>query len=479
MVNRHMRETQLAEDLARQQDVLALGERLFFDRQNFWAFFPDPAMETLHIVKRTNEVDSTSQPPAMLVNELESTHEGCRWLIDRWKELEARILAPQSYWRAWDKFKAIRLLGKQPLDVVNAAGGDLLLIFLASHVIRPVSSSPFSVLSGELNNYQFPGVRKRLEALDAAQPQNAMSEHEARGALRDLIDRNVQRLELLASIARQRAFAEAAERLRRLAFDPSKEADSVRRCEDIAIRRMTRACNELAKHRQSGMFEVDAEDEHPLELSGVARCKPGAVPMAPNGSDALDRYAEPAGEELHDGSTLADFARSYVPTTLRSTADRDLSAAIPGEQLDLLENDHMAKHAASQESGCQAAEVPPGNDSADCEAGVPPAESRSASGTPAPQERLAQNEATVICAGRAGMADRFTSPECSGTALGESAPAGQPHQAGCGTAERNETTTIESDRRALRQAAGGTRARASRGPVKRHKEPLTARELTL
>jgi len=54
------------------------------------------------------------------------------------------------------------------------------------------------------------------------------------------------------------AQAEAAERTRRLAFDPGAEADKVRRYEDASIRRMTRACEDLAKLRRSGMLDKDA-----------------------------------------------------------------------------------------------------------------------------------------------------------------------------------------------------------------------------
>ena len=41
---------------------------------------------------------------------------GCAWLLDRWGELRDVLEAGQK-WQAPDRFKAIRLLGRQPLDM--------------------------------------------------------------------------------------------------------------------------------------------------------------------------------------------------------------------------------------------------------------------------------------------------------------------------------------------------------------------------
>jgi len=55
--------------------------------------------------------------------------------------------------------------------------------------------------------------------------------------------------------------AEAAERTRRLAFDPRKEADKVRRYEDASIRRMSRVCSDFIKLRESAILNVVADTE--------------------------------------------------------------------------------------------------------------------------------------------------------------------------------------------------------------------------
>ena len=52
---------------------------------------------------------------------------------------------------------------------------------------------------------------------------------------------------------------------RRLAFDPGKEADNVRRYEDIAVRRMSRVSDDLIKLRRSGTFDESAEPQPSAE----------------------------------------------------------------------------------------------------------------------------------------------------------------------------------------------------------------------
>ena len=43
---------------------------------------------------------------------------GCRWLLERWGELR-RLLEAGLKWQGPDRFKAIRLLGRQPLDAAE------------------------------------------------------------------------------------------------------------------------------------------------------------------------------------------------------------------------------------------------------------------------------------------------------------------------------------------------------------------------
>ena len=64
-----------------------------------------------------------SRHPARLVAALEATAAGCDWLRERWAEL-GKILDAGRTWQPLDRLRAIRLLGKQPLDAGRRSVGD-------------------------------------------------------------------------------------------------------------------------------------------------------------------------------------------------------------------------------------------------------------------------------------------------------------------------------------------------------------------
>src|SRR5205814_5702508 len=77
--------------------------------------------------------DDPDAPPRLLLR-LEATAAGCRWLLDRWAELGS--LWDRGFaWQSPDKLKAIRFLGRQPLDAADSE--RVALIFQACHVLDP------------------------------------------------------------------------------------------------------------------------------------------------------------------------------------------------------------------------------------------------------------------------------------------------------------------------------------------------------
>jgi hypothetical protein len=125
-----------AEEALRQADqAVALGQRLFLDPGGPLPLYPHSLYGT-HDRPRISDSGLGDDPdaPARLLLRLESTAAGCGWLIDRWGELGA-LLDRGLSWQSPDKLKAIRLLGRQPLD---AADSELVaLIFQACHVLDP------------------------------------------------------------------------------------------------------------------------------------------------------------------------------------------------------------------------------------------------------------------------------------------------------------------------------------------------------
>jgi hypothetical protein len=97
------------------EESVALGQRLLWDARGPWQVFPHGANTGLKWERRVSWSENPADPnnPALLVVRLERTVAGCRWLLDRWAELRARLEPPGGLWVASDQFKAIRLLGNQ------------------------------------------------------------------------------------------------------------------------------------------------------------------------------------------------------------------------------------------------------------------------------------------------------------------------------------------------------------------------------
>ena len=56
--------------------------------------------------------------PAAFLCGLESTAEGCRWLLERWTVL-GDMLEREAIWTLTDLYRSIRLQGKYPVDAIN------------------------------------------------------------------------------------------------------------------------------------------------------------------------------------------------------------------------------------------------------------------------------------------------------------------------------------------------------------------------
>ena len=250
MTKQYIRDSRRAQAVSRQHEVLSLGERLFHDSRGSGGAIPMPRSSPARhpTVERSDPGDP--ETPAHIVAELESTYEGCCWLLDRWYELRQRHQSVCG-WQAYDMYRVIRLMGKNPLDVLDDAPGELMDVFVCCDQIDPKDPSPFSELRCEVTEKEFPGVLERLKRLNPDERRRP-SAFVARMALDDLVDRRMQQLEVLVKKRWAEARAEAKDRKHRLAFDPGRDADKVRRYEDIAVRRLSRVCDDLIKLRRSG-----------------------------------------------------------------------------------------------------------------------------------------------------------------------------------------------------------------------------------
>jgi hypothetical protein len=275
-----------------EDEAIALGQRLFWDARGPWQAYP-------HKPQTGNKNDTlTSRPqdpadpntPALQIARLERTVAGCRWLLDRWAELRARLEAGEV-WTAPDQFKAIRLLGKQPLDAIDDP--EVTLICLACAKISPdgKGADAFATIKNELRDTglaslkdEYSAYSKELRKRSFAnlQPPDAGA---AREALRALIDRQTARLKLILARNQEVADARAADAPDRLAFDPSTEGEKLRRY----LLSAARLANQTIK-----------------TFLSVVRC-PLSVAAGKRNAGLENEEGDIAAREWENGNPFADF----------------------------------------------------------------------------------------------------------------------------------------------------------------------------
>ena len=147
-------------------------------------------------------------------------------------------------WLSSDKLKAVRLLGKQPLDAIDDE--NVAMVFLASFALKPDRGKGYWEISMELIDDDTDRFRKSAATrqLQLLMPADVVS---ARDALRALIDRATEPLTAKAEAFRERARIKAALAADILAFDPSVEAERLRRHELASGRAMARSLDTLLK----------------------------------------------------------------------------------------------------------------------------------------------------------------------------------------------------------------------------------------
>ncbi len=181
------------------EEAVALGQRLLWSARGPWQLYPHSVSMGLKWERRISWSENPADPnnPALLVTRLERTVAGCRWLLDRWAELWAR-LEPGEVCVAPDQFKATRLLGKQPLDAVDDP--EVTQIFTASFELLPdgQNGKAFAPLERELmaNRHEDDVYNKELRRrqLPKLKPPDADA---VREVLKALVDRQTSRLKLI------------------------------------------------------------------------------------------------------------------------------------------------------------------------------------------------------------------------------------------------------------------------------------------
>jgi hypothetical protein len=191
--------------------------------------------------------DGDVDDPAPLVRQIKASAAGCEVLLDEWRTLRSR-LEPGHVWLSPDKFKALRMLGFQPLDCLNVRAAAE--VFVASWAIDPRGGNAYSELKCELDDREHKAfvdrVRRRWpDMLDAGNPD------EARRILLAIVDGSIADLEAEAAEHEKYADYDAIRRADCLAIDNSPECVRVRTYEQSCSRTMFRSLSELSKLRRA------------------------------------------------------------------------------------------------------------------------------------------------------------------------------------------------------------------------------------
>ncbi len=320
----------VAQAVIDEKEVEELGQRLYQDRLGPLTFYPTGSKFAKVFEKRTVTTsyagDDKTDPdrPSALVLRLQATLKGCEWMLGEWAELKA-ILDRRQKWLPCDKLKAVRLLGKQPLDAIDDR--DVAMVFLATSVLAG-SSQWFWEISTELSEPDLGHFRNNAATrkLKSLKPRNSAS---AREALLSIIERATERLTLKAEIHRERARLMAALAPDLMAFDESQVGERLRRYELASGRGLSRSLEEIRKHRRSALSVVSG----PLSVvSGEAEAS-----TAPSALNERTDHGENAPNEATDRwENVPNEPTDAIENVTNEPTDRWEN--VPNEPTDAIEN---------------------------------------------------------------------------------------------------------------------------------------------
>ena len=167
-----------------------LGNRLYFDPTGPISKYGLETVVFDQVGTSSSGEKNEANQPAKLVDELESTMVGCRWLLHEWELLKDR--AVNGIWYSPDRLKAVRLLGFQPVDAIDQ--WCVAMIFVASNGFMRLGETGFEDLLSDMS----PVALERLVLRVKARFSDLFfdwTEIEYRQMLIDLIDENVEKLQ--------------------------------------------------------------------------------------------------------------------------------------------------------------------------------------------------------------------------------------------------------------------------------------------
>jgi hypothetical protein len=205
-------------------DVHELGCRLVHDRTGPTATYGTRRWDPKK--KRASWQEEAVHPdhPGELVKKLCSSANGCLWLLEQWDSLRARFDSGGGFWVPSDKFKAVRLLGREPIDALDDR--RVADVFAAAHALYRVGK-PFDNLISDMGQAALNTFEARVTRLyrDLVGPDDPKR---ARQILIDLVDGNILQLEEKLAEHTENARNKAQRAIDHAGYDDTRAGQAIR-----------------------------------------------------------------------------------------------------------------------------------------------------------------------------------------------------------------------------------------------------------
>jgi hypothetical protein len=222
---------------AAREEAESLGRRLTDDETNYKYHLNLRTPIAVDLLEQSRRDD-----PPLLVMRLGSFAAGADWLLARWRELDV-TLDRLGHWHYSETYRAIRLLGKRPVDVFDDS--IVRLVVLAANAADPETPNlavEVQRMLGQTHNK--PSSYERIMTLVPEVPTAANGLAMLRVVIASEIDRleslKITRLDRLARLDIECATARAA-------FDDSESGSLRHRYEASRERALHRALADLAR----------------------------------------------------------------------------------------------------------------------------------------------------------------------------------------------------------------------------------------
>ncbi len=241
-------------DEAEADAVADLTRLLFWDPRGPYNLYPH--FRGFRHKPRVSGSEDLADPvmPEKIVNRLASTYTGCRWLLNVWSDLR-HLLEQDLNWQAPDRFRAIRLLGRQPMDLV--CDERVLMIYLACDAMEPQAPTSIDDMLTEATDDEIKRIKERVRARGGDRKKPG-SREAAKAVLLALIEQAVAPLAERMAVHQAHRDVLTAMQQDLLLFDDSPVGELMRRYRLAAGREFNRLLATYYKVRR----EADALVDH-------------------------------------------------------------------------------------------------------------------------------------------------------------------------------------------------------------------------